>query len=242
LNLPNEDERREVAGDLHLQARAIVEPYGLSEQTFQALAAAAGPSDRRLRGCKICFVGMWGPRKGSREWSRIMAAIWKEHPAAKFIFLGTMFEEALVRGDLGMNNDQRISCVPVFVAAELPSLLADCTLGVFPSHIEGFGLAVLEQLAAGLPIIAYDVSGPRQILQPQKESLLTPVGEIAAIAQRACKILSLAPIEYERLSVECVKLAKGYRWKDIAESTLQQYRSALESLVETRESKANEQG
>jgi glycosyltransferase involved in cell wall biosynthesis len=242
LNLPNEDERREVAGDLQLQVRTIVEPYGLSEETLQALAAAAGPADRRLRACKICFLGMWGPRKGSREWSRIMAAIWNEHPAAKFIFLGTMFEEALVRGDLGMNNDQRISCVPVFVADELPSLLSDCTLGVFPSHIEGFGLAVLEQLAAGLPIIAYDVSGPRQILQPQKERLLTPVGETAAVARRASEILSLAPVEYEKLSVECVKLAKNYRWKDIAESTLQQYRSALESLVETRESKADEQG
>lgn len=242
LNLPNEDERREVAGDLQLRARTIVEPYGLSEKTLQALAAAAGPAESRLRACKICFVGMWGPRKGSREWPRIISAIWNQHPTAKFIFLGTMFEETLVRKDLGMNNDQRISCVPFFVADELPSLLAECTLGVFPSHIEGFGLAVLEQLAAGLPIIAYDVSGPRQILQPQKERLLAPVGEIAAIARRACEILSLAPIEYEKLSAECIKLAKDFRWRDIAESTLQQYRFALEALVETKKSKTDEQG
>lgn len=233
LNLPNEDERSEVAADFRLQAPAIVEPYGLNDEFLHALAAAAAPVERRLQGKKVCFIGMWGPRKGSREWPRIMEAIWARHPATKFVFLGTMFDEAVVRADLGSANDARISCQPTFTENDLPSLLADCAIGIFPSHIEGFGLAVIEQLAAGVPTIAYDVPGPRQILRTQQERLLTPVGNTAAIAARAIELLSLPEDEYQSLSASCTELARGYRWKEIAENTIKHYRSALLSLGST---------
>jgi glycosyltransferase involved in cell wall biosynthesis len=237
LNLPNEDERRELAADQTLHVPAIVEPYGLSDEFLDALATAAAPAAGRLQAQKVCFIGMWGPRKGSREWPQIMAAIWQRHPAAKFIFLGTMFEERVVRSDLHAPHDDRISCQPSFVEQDLPSLLADCAIGIFPSHIEGFGLALLEQLAAGLPTIAYDVPGPRQILQTQRARLLTEVGDTVTIANRASEIFSLPLLEYERLSADCAKIAHGYRWSEIADNTIKHYRVALDSLGQTERSK-----
>jgi glycosyltransferase involved in cell wall biosynthesis len=231
LNVPNEDERRELAVDSRLRVPTIVEPYGLNDAFLEALAAAAEPAERRLQSQKICFIGMWGPRKGSHEWPQIMATIWKRHPAAQFLFLGTMFDEKRVRADLAPTRDNQISCRPTFAPRDLPSLLADCAIGIFPSHIEGFGLAVLEQLAAGLPTIAYDVPGPRQILHSQSARLLTPLRDTVAIASRASEILSLPRAEYETLSAECVAIARRYRWKDIAENTITHYRGALDSLV-----------
>ncbi len=230
LNLPNEDECREIRADPALRVPTIVEPYGLNDEFLDALAATAAPAERRLQAKKVCFIGMWGPRKGSREWPQIMAAIWARHPAAQFIFLGTMFEEATVRADLGFGDDHRISCHPTFPEQDLPSLLADCTIGIFPSHIEGFGLAVLEQLAAGLPTIAYDVPGPRQILETRKSRLLTPVGNPAAIAARGVELLSSPPEEYESLSIGCTEIARRYRWPAIADNTIRRYRTALSSL------------
>lgn len=232
LNLPNEDERIELAADPTVCAAAIVEPYGLNDAFLEALAAAAVPAERRLQGQKVSFIGMWSPRKGSREWSQIMTAVWARHPATKFVFLGTMFEEKVVRADLGFGDDARISCHQTFSERDLPTILSDCTLGIFPSHIEGFGLAVIEQLAAGLPTIAYDVSGPRQILQ-SKRQLLTPAGDVAALAVRAVEILSLPLPEYEALSADCSALARRYRWEKIAQNTINHYRQALFSLGKT---------
>ncbi len=229
LNLPNEDEQRELAADSAVTAPAVVEPYGLNDEFFEALAAAAAPAAQRLQGQKICFIGMWGPRKGSREWPQIISAIWAEHPATEFLFLGTMFEEAVVRADLGFADDKRITCHPTFSESELPALLADCALGIFPSHIEGFGLAVIEQLAVGLPTVAYDVPGPRQILQSQK-NLLAPLGDVAAVAARAAELLALPLEKYEALSTECIEIARRYRWQEIARNTMTHYRSALSSL------------
>lgn len=230
LNLPNEDERRELALDPELRSPAVVQPNGLSEDFRECLARAAAPSAQRLRRQKICFIGMWSLRKGSRDWPGIMAGIRHRHPAAEFLFLGTMYEETVVRSELGFDAAQGILCRPTFEESDLPSLLADCAVALFPSYIEGFGLAVLEQLAAGLPTIAYDVPGPRQILHAQRARLLTPVGDIAALAARASEILELSVPDYEKLSAECRAIARGYCWREIASHTVDQYRDALNSL------------
>lgn len=232
LNLPNEDERSEVARDPELRAPVVVQPYGLSEDFRASLARAAGPAAERLRRKRICFIGMWSLRKGSFDWPRIMAAIRQRHPTVEFLFLGTMFDEAVVRADLGRDEARRTVCRPNFEESDLPSLLADCAVALFPSYVEGFGLAVLEQLAAGLPTIAYDVPGPRQILHAQRARLLTPVGDTAALAARAAEILALRLPEYEKLSAECSAIARGYRWSEIADNTIEQYRGALDSLGE----------
>ncbi|HEX4667876.1 MAG TPA: glycosyltransferase [Chthoniobacterales bacterium] len=227
LNLPNEDERLALARDPAVRAPAIVLPYGLTEDFRAALARAAAQPAQRLARKTICFIGMWSPRKGAYDWPRIIAAIRQLHPTARFLLLGTMFEERAVRSDLGLVEG--ISCRTTFTEAELPGLLAECTVALFPSYIEGFGLAVLEQLAAGLPTVAYEVPGPRQILDSQRERLLTPVGDPIAMAARASEILALSVPEYEKLSGECRAIAQGYSWPEIARDTIDQYRAALES-------------
>ncbi len=228
LNVPSEDERLELGRDPAPRARAIVQPYGLTEEFRASLARAAAPPLQRQRNKTVCFLGMWSPRKGAYDWPSIITALRQHHPEARFLFLGTMFEESVVRADLGSTDG--ISCRTTFAEAELPALLANCTIGLFPSYIEGFGFAVLEQLAAGLPTVAYDVPGPRQILQKQCDRLLTPVGEPEALAARAAELLSLSAPDYEKLSAACVAMAQSYRWPEIARETIEEYRAALESL------------
>jgi glycosyltransferase involved in cell wall biosynthesis len=227
LNLPNENEREALAHDSTVGAAAIVEPYGLGDRFRLALAQAAAPANERLRRQKICFIGTWSLRKGSRDWPHIVNAIHRQNPNAEFVFLGTMSDEQVVRSELGVADSRRITWLPKYDANDLPAHLADCTLALFPSYIEGFGLAVLEQLAAGLPTIAYDVPGPRQILPAE---LLTPAGDPAAMAARASEILALTSLEYTQLSASCAAVADRYRWSEIAAATARQYRQALDSL------------
>jgi glycosyltransferase involved in cell wall biosynthesis len=51
-----------------------------------------------------------------------------------------------------------------------------------PSLFEGFGLTVVEGLAAGLPILASDLDGPREIIHLLRAGLLTPPNDPAALA------------------------------------------------------------
>jgi glycosyltransferase involved in cell wall biosynthesis len=47
---------------------------------------------------------------------------------------------------------------------ELPGLYANADVFVFPSRTDTFGLVLIEALAAGLPVAAYPVAGPRDII------------------------------------------------------------------------------
>ncbi len=230
INVPNESESRALESDPVLSAPAVVQPYGLSDRFREALARAAVPPAERLLRQKICFIGMWSLRKGSRDWAQIMQGIWARHPAVEFVFLGTMVSDEVVHADLGCDQAKRITCLPTYQAADLPALLADATLGLFPSYVEGFGLAVIEQLAAGLPTVAYDVAGPQQILAPESSWLLTPPGDPAAMAARASEILALPLEKYERLAAACLGIAQDYRWSQIAAATIRRYQVGLDSL------------
>ncbi len=230
LNLPNEDEVRALAVMPRYDKPAIVQPYGLNNRQRDKFARAAQSPEVRLAAKKISFIGMWGLRKGSRDWPGIIRAISAEIPDAQFLFLGTMVDQESVVRELGTAHSERVHCVPSYDPKELPQLLSDCAIGIFPSYIEGFGLAILEQLAGGIPTIAYDVSGPRQILGDDAGLLLTPVGDVSAIAARAATILRMTSAEYTVLSSESRSLADRFRWEQIAAGTIREYHAALEKL------------
>ncbi len=223
VNLLNEDEKPFVPHD-----RVIVERNGLNETERAALNAANQPAARRLAQKEICFVGMWGLRKGSRDWPEIVRHIRSKSPDTRFRFLGTMVDEATVLADLGISDGVRV--VETFDRNELPELLGPCAIGVFPSYIEGFGLAVIEQLAAGIPTIAYDVPGPRQIFGSTASKFLVPAGNAAAMAERAMEILRMTESEYASLSETSRQIADRFRWEEIAADTIEEYAMALTRL------------
>lgn len=57
---------------------------------------------------------------------------------------------------------------------------ASADLFLFPSVTETFGNVVLEALAAGLPTVAYDYAGPRQLVRHGNNGWLAPLGDEAA--------------------------------------------------------------
>ncbi len=75
-------------------------------------------------------------------------------------------------GRLGVSERVRF-CASV-ADDDLPRYLALADLFVFPSQnrLEGFGLAVAEAMAVGLPVVIADMPGVREVIEPGKEGLL----------------------------------------------------------------------
>jgi glycosyltransferase involved in cell wall biosynthesis len=228
FNVPNEDEKRALERR-RPGAKIIVQPYGLNELERADFVKASQPAGARLARKEICFLGMWSVRKGSRDWPDIVRAIWNSVPSALFAFLGTIMNEEIVLRDLGLSPRDSIRCVTNYDPKELPQLIGSCTVGLFPSYIEGFGLSVLEQLAAGIPTIAYDVPGPRQIFAGAASSqFLVPDGDTEAMVARAAEILRMNENDYAALSAKCRQIADQFRWEQIAADTAGEYCKALE--------------
>jgi glycosyltransferase involved in cell wall biosynthesis len=227
LNLPNSDEVQCVRDEIAPTKRTIMLPYGVSPARRRALAEAADPAAKRWAKKKIVFIGMWSVRKGARDWGQIVRRIRARLPDACFLFLGTMIENQNVWNDLDLERPDFVEIVPSFDPDELPKLLSDCAVGAFPSYVEGFGMAVVEQLAAGLPTVAYDAPGPRDILRPRLPELLTAAGDAEKFSEIVAEIFERGPAHYEELSERSVQTAQSFSWPEIARNTVAEYRERL---------------
>jgi glycosyltransferase involved in cell wall biosynthesis len=228
FNVPN-DEEKQALEQRCPGGKIIVQPYGLNDAERAALAQAAQPAAVRLARKEVCFLGMWSVRKGSRDWPTIVRALWNSIPNALFAFLGTIMNEEIVLRDLELSPRESVRCIASYDPDHLPQLIRNCTVGLFPSYIEGFGLSVIEQLAAGIPTIAYDVPGPRHIFAGASSAqFLVPVGDTNAMVARATEILRMNESDYAVLSARCRQIAEQFRWEQIAANTAQDYRETLE--------------
>jgi glycosyltransferase involved in cell wall biosynthesis len=233
LNLPNSDELVCVRDEMRSAKPAMVQPYGLTPLRRRALVEAAAPAETRWKNKKIVFIGMWSPRKGAKDWGQIILQIRARVPDACFLFLGTMIESKNVWNDLEFGPADFVEVVPQFNPDELPHLLADCTVGAFPSYVEGFGMAVVEQLAAGLPTVAYDAPGPRDILREDLRKLLVAPGDVARFSNTIAEILERGPDGYQVLSRRSSETALRFSWPTIARDTAAEYRKHLHDVTRT---------
>ncbi len=227
INVPNEEEadclRTEVNPDLPITIQA----YGLPEQRRHAFAQAAAPTEIRRASRTISFVGAWSARKGAKDWGEIIRKVWAQIPDARFVFLGTLTDNRNVLSDLALPESKLIDVVAEYQPDELPRLLSNSMAGAFPSYAEGFGFALLEQLASGIPTVAYDSPGPRSILNPDLAELLVPVGDVEKLSAALVGILRSNPTGYERLARQSRETANRFNWSTIARETAQCYRTGL---------------
>jgi glycosyltransferase involved in cell wall biosynthesis len=230
VNVPNVDELAYLAA-AGLADKAVVLPFGLLERRRDALRRAAAPSNERLGRREIAFIGYWHPRKGSLDLGPILRRVRERVSDAHFALLGTRVPEDQVLRDLGFGATDWIRVVPTYASDDLPGLLSGITAGASPSYVEGFGFGVLEQLAAGIPCVAYDAPGPREMLRHlDPPGLLTPRGDTAAFGDRLASLLRQDLDSYATLAERCRGVAAGFSWNEIARRTAEIYERALNRM------------
>ncbi|HJX25491.1 MAG TPA: glycosyltransferase family 4 protein [Chthoniobacterales bacterium] len=231
LNFPNEDEAKYLRDEVNSDKPAIVQPYGLTAEHRRALLEAAAPPHVRLAEKKVSFIGMWSIRKGAKDWGEVIQRARAAVPGTRFVFLGTLTDDRNVFRDLGLPGGDFVQLVQEYHPGELPKLLSDSTVGAFPSYADGFGLAVLEQLGAGIPPVAYDVSGPRSMLREHLPELLVPAGDVEKFAAALIRVLQSDLAAYEKLAEQSIATANHFAWSTIAEDTARSYETYLARLA-----------
>jgi glycosyltransferase involved in cell wall biosynthesis len=74
--------------------------------------------------------------------------------------------------------------------AKPQAALAEIGLLVLPSEAEGFGLVLIEAMAAGVPVIGTNVPGIRDVVQDGVNGLLVPVGNVSELAKAMERVIS----------------------------------------------------
>jgi glycosyltransferase involved in cell wall biosynthesis len=206
--------------------KIIVLPYGLTSTGADRLATCF---DRRSRTAppRIAFVGTFDYRKGCLDFPCIVERVAAAIPEVRFRLLGTkgLFQtRERVLAWFPRRLRGLLEIHPTFDSADLPGLLVDCQIGMFPSYLEGFPIAVVEMLGAGLPVIAYDAPGPSDILPRE---WLVNRGEREELANRLIRLLQSADILRNQL--RAWEISRHFDWNRIARDTVQCYEEILAS-------------
>jgi glycosyltransferase involved in cell wall biosynthesis len=99
---------------------------------------------------------------------------------------------------------------------------------VLPSEREGMPLVLLEALAMGLPVVATDVPGNRDVVINGQNGALVPPGDSDRLRQALLSVTS-DPGQYGRLSARSRQLAGKYSWEAILAEFERLYSSLHES-------------
>jgi glycosyltransferase-like protein len=214
--------------------KAQVVHNGVDVARFQAadpgqakeLRQRAGAADRPL----ILSVGGIEPRKGSDTLVQAIAAL--KQAALKKATLkkdgrdpvlavvgGHSFQDYRPYRDrvlaslpgLGLRLDDDVVLVGTVPDAELPAWYAAADVLAFPSTKEGWGLAVLEAMSAGLPVVASDLPVFGEYLTSGRDALLVPVDDPAALATGLATVLD-DPDLAASLRDAALATAQRYTW------------------------------
>jgi glycosyltransferase involved in cell wall biosynthesis len=228
INVPNPGEAEWLDERFGYAAKTIVVPNGVPDAARERLERAAAAPAERLRKPVVAFIGGWSLRKGAADWPRIIRSVRRVVPDVRFLFLGTSVPAELTRR--AVEHAPGVDVVERYRPEELPDLLAPVTVGALPSYAEGFGLGVLEKLAAAIPTVAYDVPGPRSILGPVDDCLLVPVGDAEKLASRIVEVLRMDALQYSDLAKQCIAGARPFVWSRLARRTLGLYEERLAAV------------
>ncbi|MCI0478825.1 MAG: glycosyltransferase family 4 protein, partial [Anaerolineales bacterium] len=141
----------------------------------------------------ILFVGRLDKRKGFRDLIRAFPYIKREIPDARLLVVGA-YDDKDKAPFIRYARTQRLRGIHFvgYVSREmLPRYYRTADLFCAPSTgFESFGIVLLEAMAAGLPIVASDIAGYRQVLTDRQEGRLVAPEDPEAIARAAIALLS----------------------------------------------------
>jgi len=142
------------------------------------------------------YTGRLDAAKGLPElvsaWQRVVAS----RPQARLWLAGEgPLRNGLAEQIAGLGLSGRVVLAGVFDSVE--ELLAAADLFVLPSREEGPSLALLEAMAAGLPIVATDIPGTRELVTDGQHGLLVPGQDIDALSAAILRLLDAPKLALE---------------------------------------------
>lgn len=135
----------------------------------------------------VLWVGRLDPVKGLNVLIEAFGRLARRNPAHLVLAGGGPLRGALERqiSDLRLSGRVHLLGPRRYV----PSLLKSCDVFAFPSRTEGLPNALLEAMAARLPIVTTNVPGCRDLIQHERNGLLVPFGDAGRLAEAMLRLL-----------------------------------------------------
>ena len=174
----------------------------------------------------VLYIGTIEPRKNLGRLVEAFAQIAARDPEVGLVIAGKMgwMMESLSKTIDQHGLTSRVIFTGFILDEEKPLLLGACTLFVYPSLYEGFGLPALEALACGAPTITSNTSSLPEVVG-QAAILINP--ESTEALRAALELLLSSPSLRDELRASGPKQASKFTWEACAAATADAYLSLL---------------
>lgn len=182
-------------------------------------AHSAGRAAARAVASRILFVGRLEANKGIAtllEIARTLGAMSGDRIELRLAGDGPMRSEVLRAGE-ALGGSTRLICLGLLSPADIRLELEQADLFVFPSRYESFGIAVLEALAAGVPVVCSDLPALREVAG--QAAVFVPPSDMQGWIEATTRLLDDRGSR-ERLSELGRDRAQHFTW-DAAAATLE---------------------
>jgi glycosyltransferase involved in cell wall biosynthesis len=192
---------------------------GVETECFMDRAPAA-----RLR--RLLFIGQWLPAKGTRDLVAMFSTL-AARADLELACVGTGASEARVLADFPEAVRGRVRVRPRVNRAELHAELARAELFVFPTLSEGFSNALLEAMAASLPIVATPVGAAVDLLRDGVNAAVVPAADPSALTARIESLLARSDVR-TALGRAAHATAREYEMHRVNEAFVQRLMHVME--------------
>ncbi len=220
-NSPSVIEHLRSAGHIH-PSRLHLIPGGIDPDVI----AQAQPVGRRDMGIEnddpiLLWVGRLDPVKGLDELIEAFGRVVQVRPCnLVLVGEGTYRRrvEHLIRRSGVENRIIMLGAQP-----HVPRLLQGADIFVFPSRTEGMPNALLEAMAAGLPCVATQVPGCRDVITDNIDGLLTTPGNVAHLADAVARLLDDKDLSHRLGQSALSRVRREFRLQQCLQSYLELY-------------------
>jgi glycosyltransferase involved in cell wall biosynthesis len=166
------------------------------------------------------FLGRLNVSKGVFDLLKVWSYVVEKNPNAKLAVIGSgdkRVEKKLRETTSEMKLQENIAFLGYLSDSDAFGILKSAKVFLFPSYEEGFGIAILEAMTCGLPVVTYNLHVYREIFGNSLS--VVPVGRTDLMSEIVCFLLENP--EVAKLKGQAgVELAKKYDWSKIAEKEL----------------------
>ncbi len=229
---PTEKEKEELI--LHYGAspeRISVVPCGVNLELFQPVdkeiaKQQLGFVDDKL----ILFVGRIEPLKGIEQLLKAMP-YWQSSQRPRLVIVGgdehsQDERESLQELARRLDIQDSITFSGLIKHEQTPYFYSAADVCVLPSYYESFGLAALESLACGTPVVATDVGVFRSVIRQGETGYVVKDNAPCRLADKIALLLARpSPDTASTLSIRAS--VSQFNWSDIAEAIVRECRLVL---------------
>lgn len=211
---------------------------GVNTDRFRPMDASALRRELGLRDNEP-VVGMFASYKPQKNHPLFFAAarrVLRDVPNARFMAVGDALHGGLRDTDtykcsivemvdaLGIRD----RCLFVENRPDPERLYPVCDVTVLPSFHEGTPNVLLESMAAGVPVVATDVSDNRYVVPEGRAGYVVPLGDEEALADRLRRLLTDASLR-RRMGCDARRwVEEEFSSRRLADKTAQVYRAGLQ--------------